>query len=124
MRSHWLTTSFLAGRLIISALLLTSSQVRAQSTGWLQGRVVDSTGAIVTGANVTAHNPAISLDRATLTDSEGNYLIAALPVGTYRIEVGAPGFRTGIVENLTVDVGSSVVQDFKLQVGELSQEMT
>ena len=58
------------------------------------------------------------------TDNEGNYQVAALPVGTYSIEVLAQGFQTQIVENLIVEVARTVVQDFQLKIGDLSQEVT
>lgn len=124
MRSHSLTTSFFAGLLAISALLLISSEVRAQSTAALRGRVVDSTGAALPGVNIAARNRENSLERVVQTDSEGNYQVAVLPLGTYRIEVRAPGFQTQIVENLIVEVGATVAQDFQLRVGEISEEVT
>src|SRR6185295_5889535 len=65
-----------------------------QSTAVLQGRVVDQNGAVVARAQLSAQNTATGLDRTGQTDSEGNYQIAALPVGSYRVEVKAAGFRT------------------------------
>ena len=124
MRSYSLTTRCFAGLLTIGALLLTWSYVDAQSTAALQGRVVDPTGAVVAEVTITVSNLATGLERVAQTDSEGNYQVAALPIGAYRIEVRAPDFRTQIVENLIVEVGQSVVQDFQLQVGDLAQELT
>src|SRR5205085_4505945 len=122
MRPYSLTSSFFASMLTISALLVTC--LNAQSTAALLGRVVDSTGAIVAGVKITVRNRATSLERVTQTDSKGNYQIAALPVGTYRVEVRARGFKTAIVESLIVEVGQSVVQDFELRIGDLTQEVT
>ncbi len=96
----------------------------AQSTAALQGRVVDSAGTVVAGAKITVRNRATNVERVAQTDSEGNYQVAALPVGAYRIEVQAQGFQTQIVENLILEVGRSVVQDFRLQTGDISQEVT
>jgi Carboxypeptidase regulatory-like domain/TonB dependent receptor len=124
MRSHSLATSFLAGMLAICALSVTWPRAQGQSMAALQGRVVDPNGAVVAGANITVRNLATGLERATKTDSEGNYQVAALPIGTYRVEVRASGFQTQIVESLIAEVGRSVVQDFRLQVGDLTQEVT
>ena len=124
MRSFRLTLGLLTGLLLVSALPETRFRVDAQSTASLQGRVVDATGAVVAGVKIDVHNQATSLKRLAETDSEGNYQVAALPVGNYRIEVRAPGFQTQIVENLTVEVGRSIVQDFQLQTGDISQEVT
>ena|SRR5215813_505088 len=54
------------------------------------------------------------LARKGETDSEGNYQIAALPVGHYRVEVRATDFRIGIVEHLGIEVARIIVQDFRL----------
>ena len=98
-----------------------SSRMVFQSTAVLQGRVVDQNGAVVPRAEVSAQNSATGLSRNGETDSEGNYQIAALPVGNYRVEVRARGFRTGIVEQLRIEVARIVVQEFRLEVGDINQ---
>ena len=123
MSSRSLTASPLALLLTVSAFL-TCSQVHAQSAGDLSGRVADSTGAVVVGVNITVRNRATGLERVARTDGEGNYQIAALPVGVYRVEVRAAGFQTQVVESLIVEIGQSAVQDFRLQVGDFSQEVS
>src|SRR6476619_6296626 len=92
-----------------------------QSTAVLRGQVRDQNGAVVPRARISALNIATGLARTGETDSEGNYQIAALPVGTYSVEVKAGGFRTEIVEHLTIEVARIVVQDFRLEVGDITQ---
>ena len=98
--------------------------VRAESTATLRGRIVDSDGAVVPGAKIIVTNREIGVERFAQTDAEGNYQVAALPVGTYRIEVQAEGFQTQIVQKVIVEVGRTIVQDFSLTVGNISQEVT
>lgn len=97
-----------------------SSTGLAQSTT-AQGRVVDSTGAVVVGVKIIARHLATGVQRETLTDNEGNYQFLVLPIGAYRIEVHLAGFETQIVENLILEVGRSTAQDFQLRVGEINQ---
>src|SRR5262249_3340828 len=123
MRSHSPAVGSLASMLTIGALLVTISLGCVQSTAILLGRVVDSAGAVVGGVGITVRNPATSLERFAQTDSEGNYQIADLPVGPYRVEVHALGFQTEVVDNLVVEVGRSVVQNFQLRVGDFAQEV-
>src|ERR1044072_3661470 len=92
-----------------------------QSTAVLQGRVLDQNGAVVPRAQISAQTTATGLARTGETDSEGNYQIAALPVGTYRVEVQAAGVRTEIVEHLSIEVARIIVQDFRLEVGDITQ---
>src|SRR5215471_940759 len=121
MRSY--PSSFRIIVLTIGALLL-GPHAHAQSLSAIQGRVVDSTGAIVVGANITVHHSATGLERVAKTDGEGNYQFAAVPIGLYRIQVQVTGFQSQVVESQLVEVGRSLVQDFQLVVGDLTQEVT
>jgi hypothetical protein len=96
----------------------------AQATATLQGRVVDADDAVLVGVAVSLRNSETGRERVARTDDHGNYLAAALPVGVYRVEVRAQGFRTLVVERLAVDVSRTVVQDFRLRVGPISEEVT
>src|SRR5215813_14680683 len=83
--------------LVILALSITA---HAQSTATLLGRVVDPNGASVTGAKITAVNQDTQANRVGETDSDGNYIISALPVGNYRVEVQATGFHTQLADSV------------------------
>jgi hypothetical protein len=109
---------------ILGLFVVNRTSVLAQSISAIQGRVVDSTGAVVVGANIVARQRATGLERVAKTDSDGNYQVAAVPIGLYRIQVTATGFQTQIVEDQIVEVGRSLVQDFQLVVGDLTQEVT
>src|SRR5512143_2414106 len=103
-------------------LLFAVSTAVAQSTATLQGTVTDASGAVVPDAQVTAINIATNLQRTATTDSTGNYLIASLPAGTYRIDVQARGMQHQIVTELKLDVTRTVAQNFRLKpaaVGEV-----
>ncbi len=104
----------------LHALLGTAS---AQSTATLEGRVVDQAGAVVAGALITVRHQETGVERVVKTDGEGNYQVAALPVGAYQVKIQLSGFQTQILESLTIEVGRSVIQDFRLGVGDLSQEV-
>jgi hypothetical protein len=92
-----------------------------QSNASLTGRVFDQNNSVVTGARVTARNIATNLERVAIADNLGTYQFAALPIGFYRLETRADGFRTKVIERLQTEVGSVVVQDIQLEVGDVSQ---
>ena len=123
MRRRTLLSSLLIG--FLASVLVpeagASPFMRFQSTAVLQGRVVDQNGSVVAGAQVSIQNNSTGLARKGQTDSEGNYQIAALPVGNYVVEVRARGFRKEIVEQLRIEVARIVVQDFRLEVGDITQ---
>jgi hypothetical protein len=103
--------------------LLLSATALAQSTSTLKGSVTDPKGAVIPGATVAVRNEATSLERTAQTDTEGNYQIAALPVGGYRVDVRATGFQSTAVTGLTIEVARTVVQNFQLQIGDISQQV-
>jgi hypothetical protein len=96
----------------------------AQSTALVTGVVIDPNGAAVPRVRIIATNADTSVQRLTATDEVGRYQLAALPVGTYRIEIIAKGFRKHVLDGLTLAVGQSVDQDFQLQIGDVSQVVT
>jgi outer membrane receptor protein involved in Fe transport len=108
--------------MLVAALLATPSAL-AQSTAVLQGTVSDSKGAVLPNATVTAKNRSTSTERTTQTDSEGNYQFAALPVGSYNIEVQVQGFKTQVADQVTVEVAKTVVQNFQMDVGAISEQV-
>ena len=106
--------------LTVVLFILLSISVQGQSTASIEGLITDQHGALIRGARITATDPAIGVTRAAVTDSSGRYQIVALPIGDYRVEVGANGFQTGIVERVRLEVGRRLTQDFQLQVGDIS----
>src|SRR5215204_2218526 len=104
----------------VAALLATSSAL-AQSTATVQGTVTDSKGAVLPNATVVVRNRNTSTERTTQTDSEGNYQVAALPVGLYSIEVRVEGFKTQVADSVTLEVAKTIVQNFQMDVGAISE---
>src|ERR1044071_557567 len=113
-------------RFLSAALLcaLTCAAALAQSTATLQGAVTDQQGAVVPNAKVTVRSQATSTERTAQTDADGNYQFASLLPGVYDVEVQAQGFQTQAVAALNVEVARTVVQNFQLTVGNVSQTIT
>src|SRR5436190_1646217 len=110
--------------LVAPLILVLGAAAHGQSTARLFGTIIDPEGARVPAAVVKMTNQATGEERTTRADGEGNYLIAALPAATYRIDVYAAGFRNQILENVSVDVGRTLVQDFLMEVATASEEVT
>ena len=109
--------------LALVILLLSSINSNAQSTATVQGTITDSKGAVVPNATVIARNKATSIERTAQTDSDGNYQVAALPVGNYTIEVRATGFKTQLADSVVIGVAQTIIQNFQLDVGALSEQV-
>src|SRR5215217_9162226 len=108
----------------IALLLAVALTASAQSTASIEGQVVDQNGAVIAGVTITARNSAIAVERVTTSDVSGRYQIPALPVGNYTVAAGTTGFKQQIVGNLSLEVGRRVTQDFQLEVGEVSEQVS
>src|SRR6266851_400832 len=90
----------------------------------LQGVVRDPSGAVVTGATVTARNPGTNISKATTTNDEGAYLIVNLTPGEYEITVESPNFKKAVLPAIRLTVGQRADLDVALEVGQVSEVVT
>src|SRR6266576_4966026 len=104
--------------LVALALPLAS---RAQDTGYISGTVTDKSGAAVAGADVLITNTSGSLTRTTTTNSDGAYVVAGLPGGTYNLVVTAKGFQKYSATKVVLDVAQKIRVDVQLTVGAVTE---
>ncbi len=110
-------------RLLIAFLLLGVATMAAQTfRGTILGTVSDSTGAVLSGAKVTARNTATGLERSTQTTSDGGYAIPELPIGTYEVTVSQAGFQSWVTR-VDVTVASERRVDAMLKPGAVSERV-
>jgi len=123
MRSCLLRSAIFGFALPITLLFAIVSESFAQSTASIEGQVVDQHGAVIAGVKIVARNSAIGVERVTTSDSDGRYQLAALPVGDYTVEVTAVGFKQQVIEDLRIEVGRRITQNFQLEVGDVSEQV-
>ena len=102
---------------------LISAQSNATDAA-VEGYVRDVTGAVVSGANITAKNAATNIVSQTTTNGEGYYRFPLLQIGNYDLAVLAPGFKEFNESGIQLAVGKNVRLDAKLEVGQLSEKIT
>jgi len=113
------------GLLSVILLLACSFSLRAQSTyGSLTGTVVDSTGAIEVGANVTLTSEATAEKQSQKTGDTGLYSFVNLNPGTYRLTVEKTGFKRVNRPNIVIQVQQTARVDVTLTVGEVTESVT
>lgn len=109
------------GRMLsgVLALALAPGLVRAQESihyASIGGRVTDPSGAVVTGARVTARQTETNIATSVATDREGRFRFAYLRVGAYRIAVEKAGFAIAD-RTLRVSAGGAYELPFALSIG-------
>ena len=81
--------SALAIALVLPPLLQAQSLGNA---GTIEGVVLDPSGAVVSAADVSIHNPITGYVQSVKTGADGSFRLTNIPPNPYRLEVKASGF--------------------------------
>jgi len=92
--------------------------------GTISGQVVDPFGAAVVGATVRGIQRSTNQATEATTNQDGYYTLPYLYPSNYDVEVTARGFHKMKKENVTLLVAQKLDLDFKLEVGQMSQQIT
>jgi hypothetical protein len=111
---------------VLIAIVATPQPAFAQaiSTGTIQGTIMDPSGAVVPGAEITINDPSTSTKRTTVSNNSGHYILSNVPSGTYEMRITKAGFTTTVVTGQKVEVGKTLTEDLRLRVGQVAQEIT
>ena len=109
--------------LALATCLLAASGFAADTAAVI-GRVTDSSGGVLPGALVTAHNVNTGLARTHAAESDGGYRVPALPPGDYEFTVALAGFATARRTGVSLSLGSEARLDFELAVDAFGEEVT
>lgn len=93
-------------------------------TGTITGTISDPSGAVIPKARIVVHNEGTNATREAKSNSDGDYTVALLPPGRYRVAVESPGFRRSVIHGVNLDVDQTVRVDFALVVGAITEEVT
>jgi Carboxypeptidase regulatory-like domain len=102
-------------------LLLTASAWGQGIFATLTGIVTDPSQAVVPGAKVTLTDAGSGSARQTVTNSDGYYTFASVPVGTYNVSVEAQGFQSYKVSGIALGGAEKRNLNVSLVVGSTSQ---
>ena len=95
----------------------------AQVSAVLSGHVTDPSGAVVSGATVTATNQETGLTRTTASNQSGMYELLALPIGHYQLTASKAGFAEEVRTGVLLVVGQDATADFSLKVGQVTEQV-
>jgi outer membrane receptor protein involved in Fe transport len=104
-----------------ACLALFCFSLQAQTTATILGTVLDSSGAPVANASVTATNLGTNVARKQSTAQDGSYSLTFLPLGTYKVEVDSAGFKKFEQTGIVLEVNRNARVDATLQLGAVSE---
>ena len=119
MKKQWeiVILCSLAFIVIMSSLFAYGQDTR----GNLVGRAVDSTGAVIPNALVTATNLTTNSIIQSTTNKQGNYQLLFVTTGVYKVSIAAKGFASEERNDIEVRSGQYVPLDFTMKVGNDTQ---
>lgn len=105
------------------ALLAFATPGQAQVSAAISGRVMDPSGAAVSGATVAATNVETGAARSTVTDEAGRYAILALAVGEYEVRISKKDFQEGVRTGIHLAIGQEATVDMALRLGQVTEQV-
>ena len=93
-------------------------------TASLSGTVQDPSGSIVPKAEITLESTLQTFSRVAMTDSEGAYVIPAIPPGSYRLVVRAQGFKPETIPGFALSSGQASTLNVTLVLMSAAEQIT
>jgi len=118
--NHWGTRSF--GIIIVAVSILLGFQPAFAQVekGVVTGAVSDTSGAVVSKAQVSVTNLATRIVTTTATDTRGIFISPPLDAGDYEVKIAAPGLTTA-VKKVRLEVSQRIRVDASLTVASTTQ---
>jgi len=90
----------------------------------LSGQVVDTSGGVIPGADVKIKNNGTGAEFNTVSASDGGFTVPSLPGGTYSVTVALMGFKTAVLNEVTLNAAIPANVKVTLSVGTLEENVT
>ncbi|UWZ83180.1 TonB-dependent receptor [Occallatibacter riparius] len=110
--------------LLLALLLSAFTTLRAQQNSEITGIVTDPSGNVINGAQVTLTEDNTNFTRTLTTDTAGLFTFPALNIGTYSLQVTAPGFQTYTAHGIVLNVSRTQRNDVQMKIGEAAETVT
>jgi Carboxypeptidase regulatory-like domain len=111
--------------LLFGVLLMLAGTSIAQvaNTGSVQGTVADSSGSLLSGANVSLVELQTGAAQTTNTNADGSFRFPIVPVGDYRLDVTMQGFKSFRRSGISVHAAEPASIVVTLTVGAVAEKI-
>src|SRR5215471_3088037 len=92
-------------------------------TAQITGTIHDPSGAVLPGVEVKATQTETGINRTTISNETGTFVLPNLSTGPYRLEAALAGFRTYIQSNLVLQVNANPAINITLEVGQVAESV-
>jgi hypothetical protein len=110
--------------LLLAALLFAPATFAQESRGSIVGRVLDSSGAVIPGAQVKATHQDTNIAATATANAQGNYELLYLSPGVYTVTATTPGFKQYSRAGVEIQAGGEISLEIKLEPGLVTESIT
>src|SRR6185369_10119906 len=112
--------------MLLTACILAAwaTSAHAQAIGSIFGKVTDASGGVLPGVTVTVSGSGLQQPLVATTSESGTYQFPSVPVGTYTVAFELSSFKKAVRPNVLITTGFSAGIDQKLEIGEMSEQVT
>ena len=118
------TTLRVVALVLVGLIGVPTFSMAQRTTATFAGIVTDPTSAILPGASVTLINEGTNAATDKITGETGEFLFDYVPVGTYTLKIGMPGFKTYESRGIPLGAAQSVRRTYALEVGAITDNVT
>lgn len=113
----------LAGILAALGFLIAGSNVSAQTTGRIQGQVMDAQDAVLPGVTITITSPSLQGTLTEVTDADGRFRFPSVPPGRYTVKAELANFKT-FEQPVEVGLDRTATVPITLQLASVAESIT
>jgi hypothetical protein len=113
------------GAALVLGMVLGAPLARAQGSFFtsLSGTVVDSSGAVIPGADVKIRNNGTGAEFNVVSGTDGGFTVNGLSGGTYSVTVALMGFKTSVLNSVVLNAAMPASVKVTLSVGALEESV-
>jgi outer membrane receptor protein involved in Fe transport len=113
-----------AGSVLLLAAMVCCTLLAQLTVSTIRGTATDPSGAAVVNARIEVMQLETNSKRAVTTNESGDYEIADLPRGTYRLTATSAGFKTVVADRILLETTEIRRINIAFEVGAVSAEVT
>lgn len=110
-------------RLLSLVLAGALSALAQSSSGTISGTVRDASGAVIASAEVTVTNRTTQIQRKSVGDSTGTFVVPLVDPGIYDVAVSKPGFKSFVQTEITIAINQVARLEIALELGGVAERV-
>jgi outer membrane receptor protein involved in Fe transport len=114
-------TRVLVTALLVAIMIAPAVIAQTSTTGAIEGKVTDSSGATLPGVTVEIQSPQLQGTKTEITDARGMFRFSLLPPGTYSLTASLSGFSPTRQGGINVSLSRVVTLDVRMSSAVVEQ---